>query len=500
MFKVALVLLLNSISFAKTPAPFSFHLFGEPYSLDPVIVGTSTGGYLFSNIFRGLYRYHPEKGLIPEEAESCQFNKQTLKCILKKDLKYSNGQSVVAKDYLRSFRRLMDPDSNSIQKDLLLSLKNAKAILAKEKSVDQLGVTAPDDRTLIFEFENEDPDFLYRLTSNSLVPFPENLIPDRDHVKRAAYNGPYQITEWVKGQRIKLEPNPYFPGAKDRIPVEIFIIDEDSTALRLYESGKMQMIRRVPTTDAPALDKRADFRYVPVARFDYIGFGPDLKNQEDLRKAFAYSLNYAELQGLLKALGRPGCPALPKRLLKTVPCIDFDLAKAKKYWDKVPKKIRERKFILGFSKMGGDGVQQQMEWMQHQWKKNLGANIELLSMENSSYTNLLKTRPPDIFRKGIGLDRPTCLAGLEVFSPHDRENYIRLDDPEYNSQLKKLKMAKTEEQKKQICTAASKRLISSPFLIPLGEMYFGIMARPQYKGWWLNEINQLDLTDLIYSP
>lgn len=150
--------------------------------------------------------------------------------------------------------------------------------------------------------------------------------------------------------------------------------------------------------------------------------------------------------------------------------------------------------------MGGDGVQQSMEWMQHQWKKNLGANIELRSMENGAYIGLLKSHPPDLFRKGVGLDRPTCLAGLEIFDPSDRENYIHLNDDKYNSILKKLRSAKTETQKKRYCTQASQRLISSPFLIPLGEMYFAVMAKPQYKGWWLNEINQLDLTDLSYNP
>lgn len=499
MFKVLLVLFLTTGGFAATPT-FSFHLFGEPYSLDPVVVGTSTGGYLFSNVFQGLYRYHPQMGLIPAGAESCETQKLKVICKLKKGIKYSTGQNVAAADYVRSFRRLMNPNSKSIQKDLLLSLKNAKSILARKVTIDQLGVTAPDDHTLIFEFDEEDPDFLYRLTSNSLVPFPEGNIPDRDQVKKAAYSGPYKVTEWVRGQRIKLEPNPHFPGASERLPVEIYLIDEDSTALRLYESGKMQFLRRVATTDAPALDKRDDFHYVPVARFDYIGFGPDLKNQGDLRKAFALSLNYAELQGLLKSLGRPGCPALPKRLLKTIPCLGFDLTKAKMHWNKVPKEIRNKTFTLGFSKMGGDGVQQSMEWMQHQWKKHLGANVELRSMENGAYISMLKSRPPDLFRKGVGLDRPTCLAGLEIFAPKDRENYIGLNDPKFNELLAKLKTAKSDEQKKKICSKASAQLISAPFLIPLGEMYFGIMARPQYQGWWLNEINQLDLTNLTFKP
>ncbi len=500
MFFAIFILLFNPLAFSSSPS-FSFHLHGEPYSLDPIQVAGSSGSYLFSNIFRGLYRYHPEKGLIPDEAEKCEWkSKLQLVCTLKTGLKYSDGSSVLAPHYVYNFRRLMDPNSKTVQTDLLLALKNAKSVLNKEKPVINLGVNAPDDRTLIFDFETHDPEFLYRLTSNALVPMAIGRPPDRENVKQAVYNGPYKVTEWIKGRRIKLEPNPYYPGHEKRPPVEIFMIDDDDTALRLYETGKLQLNRRVTTLDIPALEKRKDFFQIPLARFDYIGFGPELKNQKDLRKAFAYSLNYAEQQELYKALGRPGCPALPKSWLEKIPCLEFDLKKAKQHWDKVPKELREKKWILGFSRQGGESIQKGMEWMQHQWKKHLGANIELQSMENGVYINLLKNRPPDLFRKGVGLERPTCLAGLEVLEPNNKENYMHLDDKQYNAILSQLKMAKTDQKKKQLCSQAAARLIAEPFLIPQGEIYFSMLARPQFKGWWINEINQLDLSELTYNP
>ena len=51
-----------------------------------------------------------------------------------------------------------------------------------------------------------------------------------------------------------------------------------------------------------------------------------------------------------------------------------------------------------------------------------------------------------------------------------------------------------------LCRRAIERLLNSNRLIPLGEMYFTIMASPAFTGWDLNELNQLDLSELRLAP
>ena len=68
-----------------------------------------------------------------------------------------------------------------------------------------LGVTAPDDKTLVIELENPTPYFLSALTHYTAYPLPRHLVEKMgsDWVKldNIAVNGSYIPTEWVPGLR-----------------------------------------------------------------------------------------------------------------------------------------------------------------------------------------------------------------------------------------------------------------------------------------------------------
>ncbi|MEK6554000.1 MAG: hypothetical protein AABZ31_02070, partial [Bdellovibrionota bacterium] len=51
-------------------------------------------------------------------------------------------------------------------------------------------------------------------------------------------------------------------------------------------------------------------------------------------------------------------------------------------------------------------------------------------------------------------------------------------------------------QQKNYCRDALKGIFSENRLIPLGEMYFVSMSKPEFTGWQLNALNQLDLSNL----
>jgi oligopeptide transport system substrate-binding protein len=151
---------------------------------------------------------------------------------------------------------------------------------------------------------------------------------------------------------------------------------------------------------------------------------------------------------------------------------------------------------MQFSQMGGDDIARAAEWFQGQWKKNAGLKVELRSQEQTVYLRSLRVHPPAIFRKGVNLDRPTCTAALEIFIKDNPENFIHLNDPELEKRLKHLTKASKGRARKRACREAVDYLMSLNRLIPLGEMYFTLLAKKSYTGWTLNELNQLDLSQL----
>ncbi|MCB0412321.1 MAG: peptide ABC transporter substrate-binding protein, partial [Bdellovibrionales bacterium] len=151
---------------------------------------------------------------------------------------------------------------------------------------------------------------------------------------------------------------------------------------------------------------------------------------------------------------------------------------------------------FAYSVMGGDDIKRTVEWIQHQWKQNLSISVELFPVEQGYYLKQLSEHSFDLFRKGVGLDRPTCLAALQNFLPDHPENYLDLKDPKFQQVVEELEKPLSERQRRQACSKAISILIEHSYLIPLGEMHFAILAKPQFTGWRLNEMNQLDLTDL----
>ena len=349
---------------AKETAPagvFRLHIPVEPHSLDPALTTSTEGSYFFYSIMRGLYSYTNEKGLKPENAEFCRFEKPLkLVCKISKTALWSDGTHVTVEDYARAFKRLLNSDSKSVTAvELLKNIKNAIAVHGGKKPADQLGIKTEGKDKLILEFENPDPDFLYKLTSSSLTPVHTTDFghPTEFAEKKILFNGPYKIKEWLQGKRVRLEPNPFYKkGFAGRPPVEILFIDEDQTALNLYEQGTLTFLRRLSTTYISKYKTHPDFYQIPMARFDYVGFGDELKDQPDLRAALSYSADFTELQKIYDALGMPGCPALADELLDQPRCLKFDLKKAKEHWARVSDEVKKRHPKFMFSMLGGDDV------------------------------------------------------------------------------------------------------------------------------------------------
>ncbi len=490
MKSLILALILASAPSAWAEKVFTFHLFVEPHHLDPQIATSTLSNYLFASLYRGLYLYQDGK-LRPDGAKSCTRKAKAMICRLNPEHRWSDGTRIRAEHYVNSFRRLIDPANSSPQSDVLFTVKNAKAIWRGEKPPQSLGVWAKGPDELHIEFETEDPEFEYKLIHPALTPLPAGGFKSREEAPQQLTNGPYAIEEWKIGQWIALKPNPHYPPQNGRPPAKIYFIDDDSTALRLYETGKLQFLRRVTGSEIPRFKNSKEFHQIPMARFDYIGFGPKLVKTPERREALLKAVDFSGFMKLFDTVSPPGCPSLPSRFMDKAFCMKADIKRAKSLWGK-----ENPKFEFYFSRMGGEDIARAAEWFQGQWKRNLDADVELKSQEQASYLRRLKTDPPDIFRKGVSLDRPTCLAAVEIFTRDHPENYIRYDDPEYERLVRNLARSRTDSERKRACRKAIEHLLNSFRLLPLGEMYFSVLARPTFTGWRLNSLNQLDLSEL----
>ncbi len=484
----------------KEPKPkvsqFSFHLFTEPMHLDPTRSRASNSSYFFYNVLRGLYKINGNNEL-ESEGGRCQWSHSKLLVCKIENQKWSDGSIVTAEDYKRSFLQLADPNEASPRSHLLTNIVNAREIAMGLKELSSLAIKITSPQQFEITFAKEDTEFLYKLASTALFPTHSSNITNRKDYKKFIGNGPYKIKKWNSGTNLILEPNLHFlKGHKDRPSVVVHFIEDEMTAYRLYQSGTLQFLRRIPSKLFHKVLNHKEFYQIPMLRFDYIGFGGKLKDQFNLRAALSHSINYEVLKKLLFALERPGCPSIPKTWMMDQPCLDFDLDKAKEFLLKVPDKIKNQVFDLKVSQQGGNDIKEQAEFLENQWKTHLGLKIRVTQVEGKVLLNELRKNPPDIFRKGVGLDRPTCISALETFSEDSKQNFIDIKNQNFNDYINQLKKTSTNEENKKTCQKANEYLLNNYFTIPLGEMHFGMMAKDSFTGWTINGMNQLDLSQL----
>jgi oligopeptide transport system substrate-binding protein len=475
---------------ATETAPFRLHISIEPVTLNPLKQKSTSGAFLFTAVHASLLWL--EDGVLrPYLADCSQPSSTKIICNVNPNAKFSNGKAIEASHFVRSFVHFLDSKNPGYKADLLLGIKNADKILSGKLPPKTLGVIANKLR-LTIELEKPDYEFIYNLANPLFSPSFSADVSDDFLSPQSVFSGPYVIKSWEPKRKITLLPNSYFATTlKARPALEFYFVNEDTVALHLYEKGELDFLRRLPTLYIAKFKDRADFHKVDQFRFDYYGFGPELKNLPDVRKTLAESLDFTELQHLYFAKPRPGCVGIPATLTETPVCIDYKPSKKK--YDQDP---RYQNLKLSYSKQGGDDIDRSSQWLQAQWKKNLGIQVQLEQLENKVLLSQLQNQASAIFHHGVSPTRPTCYAVLENFLPHAKENWIHVNADSFTRLIKELQTEANKHKKAQLCREAMLYLLNNDLLIPTGPEYFSVLAKPNWVGWKLNEINQLNLSEL----
>lgn len=502
-FILGLILSWGLIVFSDPPKlalksqVFRLHLNTEPTSLKPWEQRNSAAGYLLSQISGTLLKY--QNGVLsPSIAKKCQFKKKTLiDCEISSEAKFSDDSTITANAFKDSWLEFLNPKNKAFRADLLFAIKGAEAYFKGDSLASQVGLKTNKNHLLI-ELAKDDPDFLYNLISPLLAPQKTFNYPELGKSQAWISSGAFRIQSWELQKKITLQniKNP-------ALLVEFVFINEDSTALNLYEKGELSFLRRLPTLFISKYKNRSDFFQVAQNRLDYIGFGPKLQQDPLLREALTKSLDFDEITRLLASKGQFGCPGISHEVQDEASCQAINIKRAKEALALYRSSKKDfPSLIFAYSKQGGDDHKMVAEWLQSQWKKNLDLDVEIKSSENKVFLDELTKSPPSLFRKGVNPERPTCLSALEVFAEESPENYMKLGAKSFPDFFKNVDSLRphdpplSSQKKKQFCSQAIKSLNSNYLWIPTGPIHFSLLAKPEWTGWSLNELNQLDLSSL----
>ncbi|HEX6791394.1 MAG TPA: ABC transporter substrate-binding protein [Candidatus Krumholzibacteria bacterium] len=306
----------------------------SPNRLDPAFVVDAAEGELCALIFDGLVGFAPDGSMVPGLARHWTISDDAREYRFELDpaARFATGRPVRAADVIASFRRVLDPATASPRAWVLTRIHGAGAFHTGEAQVID-GLVAPDDSTLVITLDDPFAPFL------SLLALPAARVID---VPTAAAgdvpvgSGPWRVSEWLRGDRITLLPNPHHPGPPPAVEgVRYRIIPEPFTRIAEFEAGTLDVLE-IPDAEVPRF--RSDATYAahvlkrPELRVFYVGLNNQKFTDPRVRRALNHAINVPALIRVLasgEAVPAHGSvpPGLPGHAAR--PGYEYDPARAK---------------------------------------------------------------------------------------------------------------------------------------------------------------------------
>lgn len=204
------------------------------------------------NTMEGLVRLDKDGKVVPGVAESWEKSEdgKTWTFKLRKDSKWSNGDTVTAKDFEYSWKRTLDPATASTYGFIMYDIVGAKDYnLGTVDNADGVGIKAIDDYTLQVELVRPVHYFDSLMFFKTFLPQNQKVVEqfgqeygtDKD---KMVYNGPFTLTEWKLEDIYTMSKNPnYWDASSIKIDkVNTKIVKDTNAALNLYETGEIDIV------------------------------------------------------------------------------------------------------------------------------------------------------------------------------------------------------------------------------------------------------------------
>lgn len=273
----------------------------DPETIDPALNSAVDGGNMLLHAYECLLIVGDDGTLQPGQAESYEVSEDGLTWTfhLRDGLKWSDGSDLTANDFVYSWKRVCNPEVAAPYAETVLGMVKGYDE-ASDGNLDALGVSAPDDSTLVVELANPCSYFGSLAAFATLSPVQEATIEANGEAWATApetyvSNGPFYMTEWVPGSHITFSKNPYYWNA-DAIKLDRlkFVLMEDSNAAySAYQTGEVLLIKDVPTEEIPSLEGTDDFYVDPIIGTYYISL--NLQNEVfqdvNVRKALSLAID-----------------------------------------------------------------------------------------------------------------------------------------------------------------------------------------------------------------
>jgi oligopeptide transport system substrate-binding protein len=487
---------------ALRPPPtdvFAFNLGAEPESSDPAIASGQSDGVVCRMLFEGLTRADPRTlEPLPGQADRWEVSADGLVYTfhLRPGIRWSDGQPVTAEDFRWSWLRVLKPATGSRYASTLLPIRNAARYNSGELAdSSEVGIRAPDDRTLVVTLEHPTAYFLY------LVQFYTALPVRRDVIERwgTAWtrpghligNGAFTLKSWRQNDRFVFDRNPAYwnAGAVKLQHVLAYTLADLNTSINLYKAGVIDWNPSggIPSSYIPSMRRYADYRHGRFQALYFYSINVTRKPFDDVwvRRALNYALDRdAIARDLLKGSRDPWGNMTPSGYpgYTPPPPLRYD-----------PERARQCLSRAGFP--GGRGFpplhlvfntsednRRIAEAVQAMWTRTLGIPVELENQEWGSFMQSVVGLQYEVARRswiGDYLDPDTF---LQCFRSDDGNNRTGWKEPRYDALLSAADAELEPARRMKLLAQAEGLLLDECPVIPIYHYSTNELVKPYVRG------------------
>jgi len=493
----------------------------EPDSLDPQKARGFEAQSILRDLCEGLTTLDKKAGVAPGVARSwsASLDGLTYTFDLRREARWSNGDPVVAADFVAALRRLVDPATGSAYAQYIDVIANASAIVAGTKTIDTLGVAAPDDRTVIITLATPAPYLPTLLSHPSTCPVHR---PTLQHHPEAiarpgtmVSNGAFLLKEWVPGAYILAVRNPhYWNDAATRLAgVRYLLISDENAELARYRGGELQVTFTVPRGQFDWIRANlADQLHVsPQLSTYYYGFNlrrAPFKNQPKLRRALSLVIDREKLTRLVLRVGElPAYGWVPPGMEHyTSQSLDYAelpmaarIAEAQRLYREAGYSP-EKPLTFELRYNAGEVHTKLAVAIAAMWKEALGVEVRLTQVEFKSLLQDIDRGDVEMFRSSWVGDYNDAYTFAQVLKSDFGVNLPHYDSLRYDALLHSAQLHEDPLTRGALLEEAERVMLADHPLLPL---YFYVnkhLVKPEVIGWYDNVMNVVYSRDLALAP
>ena len=472
----------------------------EPPSLHPGTSSDTTSSAVLDQVFEGLTRINLDGE--PEEAmaESIDVSDDglTYTFTIREEATWINGDPVTAEDFEYAWKWVLDPENPDTDYAYqLYPIKGAADAKEDGASLDDVGITAEDDNTLVVELEQPTDYFLELTAFHTYYPLNKNVVDGNNDWALDAgddyiTNGPFKLVSWDHNDKIVLAKNDDYWDAENvqLEEVTMHMIGDESTALQMYENDELDWVGdpvdSIPLAAIQTMKDAGELHISDRAGLYYytINHDHDILSNANIRKALALSIDRTGIvENVTKSEEKPAMALVPPSMFaenESGYFADNDLDEAANYLEKGLEELGLDELpTLNLSYNTDEGHAAIAQAVQDMWSKNLNLDVELNNEEWNVYLDSLGEGNYEIGRIGWIADFNDAINFLEIFETIGGNNYTNWESEEFQALLKDSRAELDSDKRQEILKEAEELFMEELPIVPV-YFYTNAYAKKDY--------------------